>query len=385
MSNTVVVVGAGVIGLTSALLLAKEGNSVTVVGKHMPGDYDAEYASPWAGANVIPLSPEEGSRWERRTWVALKKLTEENPEAGIHFQTTHILRRDVDMARDASGFSNHFYQQNPWYRSIFNNFRDNHSSELAPGYDSGFQYQGVCINTAIYLPWLLGQCLKHGVVVKRGNLKNINEAKFLSHKGRVANIIINATSLRSLKLGGVEDSTMAPSRGQIVVVGIMLHSPPSIDAVSLVPVLTVVVRNEPLKNFLLLMCSSPLDGSGEEVYAMQRAAGGGTILGGTYDIGNWNSQPDPNTALRIMQRIVDLCPDIAGGKGIAGLDVIRHGVGFRPWRKGGLRLEEEKLDDQTWIIHNYGHSGWGYMESYGCAEGVVELVDKVSENTRAKL
>lgn len=54
MSNTVVVIGAGVIGLTSALLLAKEGNTVTVVGKHMPGDSDAEYASPWAGANVIP-------------------------------------------------------------------------------------------------------------------------------------------------------------------------------------------------------------------------------------------------------------------------------------------------------------------------------------------
>ncbi|KAF4817610.1 D-amino-acid oxidase [Colletotrichum tropicale] len=297
MSNTVVVVGAGVIGLTSALLLAKEDNSVTVVGKHMPGDYDAEYASLWAEANVIPLSPEEGSRWERRTWVALKKLTEENPEAGIHFQTTHILRRDIDMARDASGFSNHFYQQNPWYKSIFNNFRDNNSSELAPGYDSGFQYQGVCINTAIYLPWLLGQCLKHGVVVKRGNLRNINEAKILSHTGRTANII--------------------------------------------------------------------------------RAAGGGTILGGTYDIGNWNSQPDPNTALRIMQRIVDLCPEIAGGKGIAGLDVVRHGVGFRPWRKGGLRLEEEKLDNQTWIIHNYGHSGWGYMGSYGCAEGVVEMVNKL--------
>lgn len=49
------IISAGVIGLTSALLLAKEeGNVVTVVAKHMPGDYDAEYASPWAGANVIP-------------------------------------------------------------------------------------------------------------------------------------------------------------------------------------------------------------------------------------------------------------------------------------------------------------------------------------------
>lgn len=46
---------AGVVGLTSALLLAKEqGNNVTVVAKHMPGDYDIQYTSPWAGANYLP-------------------------------------------------------------------------------------------------------------------------------------------------------------------------------------------------------------------------------------------------------------------------------------------------------------------------------------------
>jgi glycine/D-amino acid oxidase-like deaminating enzyme len=40
--------------LTTALLLAKDGHRVTVVAKHMPGDYDIEYASPWAGANYLP-------------------------------------------------------------------------------------------------------------------------------------------------------------------------------------------------------------------------------------------------------------------------------------------------------------------------------------------
>jgi D-amino-acid oxidase len=46
---------AGVSGLTSAFLLAKQkGTAVTVVAKHMPGDYDIEYTSPWAGANVLP-------------------------------------------------------------------------------------------------------------------------------------------------------------------------------------------------------------------------------------------------------------------------------------------------------------------------------------------
>ena len=43
-------------GLTTALLLSRHANyNITVVAKHMPGDYDIEYASPWAGADYLPL------------------------------------------------------------------------------------------------------------------------------------------------------------------------------------------------------------------------------------------------------------------------------------------------------------------------------------------
>lgn len=46
---------AGVSGLTVAYLLSQDpDNKVTVLAKHMPGDYDIEYASPWAGANYMP-------------------------------------------------------------------------------------------------------------------------------------------------------------------------------------------------------------------------------------------------------------------------------------------------------------------------------------------
>jgi glycine/D-amino acid oxidase-like deaminating enzyme len=46
---------AGVSGLTTAYLLSKDpSNCITVVAKHMPGDYDIEYCSPWAGANYCP-------------------------------------------------------------------------------------------------------------------------------------------------------------------------------------------------------------------------------------------------------------------------------------------------------------------------------------------
>jgi hypothetical protein len=54
-NKKVVYYRAGVSGLTSALLLSRDkANKITVVAKHMPGDYDIEYASPWAGANVLP-------------------------------------------------------------------------------------------------------------------------------------------------------------------------------------------------------------------------------------------------------------------------------------------------------------------------------------------
>lgn len=56
----------------------------------MPGDYDAEYASPAAGANVMPMSAKgsEASDYEKKTWLHLERLCRELPEAGIHFQGT---------------------------------------------------------------------------------------------------------------------------------------------------------------------------------------------------------------------------------------------------------------------------------------------------------
>lgn len=99
---------AGVSGLTTALLLSQNpAHNVTIVAKHMPGDYDIEYTSPFAGANYLPLvtpflrgsilmlssmSDTAGSRWERNTWAELARLAKDVPEAGIHFQSRLITQ-----------------------------------------------------------------------------------------------------------------------------------------------------------------------------------------------------------------------------------------------------------------------------------------------------
>ncbi|KAL7956179.1 FAD dependent oxidoreductase [Trichoderma compactum] len=360
MVNVIVVAGAGVSGLTSALLLSRsKANSITVVAKHMPGDYDIEYASPWAGANVLPMADEANSRWERRTWPELKRLTEEVPEAGIHFQKARVYRRVKDAEAPGHHLSDPLFSTDPWYKTVLPDFRELSQDEVIPGHDSGCEFTSVCINTAVYLQWLVGQCLKNGVVFKRVVLTDIRDAKSLSHTGQPANIIVNATALGSLKLGGVQDTNMTPARAQIV-----------------------LVRNE---HSPMIATSGTDDGPTELTYIMQRAAGGGTVLGGTYHVGNWESAPDPNIALRIMKRAVQVAPGLTGGKGIEGLSVIRHGVGLRPLRKNGVRIEEEVLDGETWIVHNYGHAGWGYQGSYGCAERVVELVNEIRKRKGSKI
>lgn len=61
------------------------------------------------------------------------------------------------------------------------------------------------------------------------------------------------------------------------------------------------------------------------------------------------------------------------------LNDVHHGqiqVGLRPYRNGGVRLEDERMENGLNVIHCYGHSGSGVTMSWGCARDVVELAKK---------
>ncbi|RAK79287.1 FAD-dependent oxidoreductase [Aspergillus fijiensis CBS 313.89] len=362
-TNTIVIVGAGVSGLTTAFLLSQDPtNSITVVAKHMPGDYDIEYASPWAGANYSPMGAagSNQARWERETWQPLREITEKYPEAGIHFQDNVIYNRIKDQETATGKNFAALMNAEPWYRDVVPNFRSMPKDQLPPGIDSAQTFTSVCINTAIYLPWLLGQCRKNGAIFKRAVFKHIIDAAQAHHSGRQADIVVNCTGLSSKTLGGVRDETLYPGRGQIV-----------------------VVRNTPGKMAAL---SGTDDGEEELCYMMTRAAGGGTILGGCYQQNQWDPLPDPNLAVRIMRRAIAACPElVAEGQGIEGLDIVRHGVGLRPIRKDGPRVEQESIGGVA-VVHNYGHGGFGYQASFGCAAEAVQLVqDSLRRRAQAKL
>ncbi|KAJ4289519.1 D-amino acid oxidase [Collariella sp. IMI 366227] len=204
----IVVLGAGVSGLTCALLLAKEkDNVVTVVAKHMPGDYDIEYTSPWA---ACPLSETPAGN------AAPGPSFANSPPTPI---AARVLRRSKDIASGLkAALSDGLFQPSPWYKEVMDNFRELPASELPAGMHSGCEFTSVCINTAIYLPWLVGQCAKLGVQFKRAVLKHVSEAVGMSHSGQKADVVINASGLLSCRLGGVMDGKVYPARGQIVLV-----------------------------------------------------------------------------------------------------------------------------------------------------------------------
>ena len=260
-------------------------------------------------------------------------------------------------ANTPSALSEGLFHPSPWYRTLMDHFRELPAPELPAGMHSGCEFTSVCINTPVYLAWLVGQCAARGVTFRRAVLRHVSEARGMAAGGGgKADVVVNASGVLACRLGGVMDGKVYPARGQIV-----------------------LVRNEAAG--IMTTVSGCEDGEDELVYVMQRALGGGTILGGTYMKGNWEANPDPNIAVRMMKRAVEIHPELTGGKGVEALDIIRHGVGLRPAREGGLRIEKEVIDG-TWVVHNYGHAGWGYQGSYGCAERVVELVDEIVAQTK---
>jgi glycine/D-amino acid oxidase-like deaminating enzyme len=231
---------------------------------------------------------------------------------------------------------------------------------LAHDIDSVQSFISICINTAIYLPWLVGQCVKNGVIFNRACFKHITEAAGAHHSGQKADVIVNCTGLSSKFLDGVRDDKLYPDRGQIV-----------------------MVRNDPGS---IVSVSETEVGKDEVTYIMTRAAGGGTIIGGSHHKHDWNAFTDPNLANRIMERAIAICPQLVEkGQGIEGLDIVRHGVGLRPMRNGGPRIEKDQVEGVS-VVHNYGHGGFGYQASFGCAAMAISLVGEVLSNeTQAKL
>lgn len=116
-------------------------------------------------------------------------------------------------------------------------------------------------------------------------------------------------------------------------------------------------------------------------FSVPRNFEGGTIIGGTKEPNNWDSQPSMEIRKSLLDKFAATYPAILGKDGR--MTVIKDIVGRRPTRKGGMRLEREKTQDGKSIIHAYGLGGRGYELSWGVAEGVSNLLKEQLLSTKS--
>lgn len=124
-----------------------------MVAKHLPGDRDKLYASPWAGANWEPVSRDNGPA-EERDGISYRKLMElihegKGHEAGIYKMD---CRTFYDPPEDAGVFSEG--TKTIWFaRLVEGGIRYLKGEQLLAGDSFGIDFQTFTIDTQRYLSW----------------------------------------------------------------------------------------------------------------------------------------------------------------------------------------------------------------------------------------
>jgi D-amino-acid oxidase len=321
MAPDVLVLGAGIVGLTSALRLRAAGAEVAVWTAHPPErTTSAVAAAVWYPTRI------EGQpgvlEWGERTFAEFVRQAAAGVP-GVVLRPTRMLHR-TPVADE------------PWWAPAVGDLRWLDPAEVAPPFVGGWQFTAPTVEMPVYLPWLADRFTAAGGDLRRREVASLAEA------ARAAPVVVNATGLAAGALCG--DAAVRPARGQIVL--------------TTNPGLTESVRDQ----------------DNPEGYTYVHPRGGDVVLGGTFEAGVWDPAPDPAACEAIRRRCVALVPALAAAR------VIGYRAGLRPVRHGGVRLER----DGAGIVHNYGHGGAGVTLAWGCADRVVELVDPSSRATPAR-
>lgn len=314
MSKKITVVGAGIIGLTTALTLRNIGHQVSVIASNL----SPHTTSDRAGAFWFPYhcNPRDKALvWMRKTIEVLTEVYVPIPESGCKLL-------DIEQYFDTE-------VGEVWWKDVATSYRELDKSELPLGYLSGFRAGIALMDTSLYMPFLTQQCLSSGISFEQKVITDIKK------EALTTDVMINCTGLGSKKL--CRDDDLHPIRGQVLIAEKIEDRKVTIDA----------------------------DGHNHLAFVVPR--GGDTVLGGTEQVDDWNEEEDTDDTRSILEHTKAINPLVRD------VNVQRIVVGLRPGRSA-VRLEIEK-DETGVVIHNYGHGGGGFTLSWGCAEEVASLVD----------
>jgi D-amino-acid oxidase len=309
----IVVVGAGVVGLTTAISLAEAGLSTRVVAAEPPSRVTSVAAGAiWGPVRCGPADRCHG--WARTGLEVLGALADE-PSSGVH----QLHGREVAQAVASPP---------PW-ASLLGDLRTLAAAELPAGFSSGWSYTAPAVSMPVYLEYLLTRYASQGGSVEYAAVSSLASVD--------APVVVNCTGIGARSL--VPDESVVPVRGQVV-----------------------VVENPGISEFYL---DHGADATPDYVYAFPH--GDVAILGGTAEEGAFDWAPRPEVSARIVRDLAAVFPAVAGAR------VVTERVGLRPCRPE-VRLEAEPRPGGRVLWHNYGHGGAGVTLSWGCAREITAAV-----------
>ena len=323
------VLGAGVIGLTTAICLAEAGLAVVLVAAEPPAQTTSVAAGAIWGPHLVGMD-DRVERWASVTLDRLAALS--HPDLGAS-ELAGIVRTasGITATRERSPAP-------PEFAAGASDLTPCSPDQIPVGYESAWRLTATIVSMPGYLDYLSRRYSRAGGLCTFGvKLATLADAAELVPAARV---IVNCTGCGARDL--VPDPDVTPVRGQVV-----------------------VAANPGLTDFFVGTGSGP----GDLTYLFPH--GDVVVLGGTEHPGNWSLEPDPSTATQIIAACAAIEPSLRGAPELA------HRVGLRPARTR-VRLEAVRqnnvCDHEVTIVHNYGHGGAGVTLSWGCAEDAAELV-----------
>lgn len=313
MKKNITIAGCGVIGLTTGIRLLEEGYRVKIITRDLP----QQTTSNKAAAFWFPYHVRDSEQildWSMYSYKKFEALAEVE-SSGVHMAPIIKLGNEVNDI-----------EQRIRTTLRAERFRPLRKEELRGGFDSGWYIQVPLIETPLYLPYLLDAFISGGGKIMQHSITSLNELM------DNATIVINCTGLASRELAN--DEQLIPVRGQIA-----------------------LLKTENLHR-IILEDFSP-------TYIVYRDDG--CICGGTYEMNCAEEVTEPAMLQKVLERCMALEPHLQSAT------LIDSWAGLRPFR-ADMRVEIEK--DKS-LIHNYGHGGSGFTVSWGCAEEVVKLLERM--------
>ena len=354
----VLVIGAGVVGLTTALCARRAGHEVVVVAERFAPDITSvvagalwEWPPAVCGHHRDEDSLERAKSWCMTSYRRFHRLAEDE-RTGVNLRpAVFYFRRPVEESPIE-------YRKMRELQYRVRDFRRGQwlAQEYGVNPDAGvrdaYTYLAPMIDTDRYLGWLLDRATGAGCRIVQARVDGdlvCRERDLLDGFG--VDAIVNCTGLGSIELTG---EPMYPLRGALV----YAHN----DG-----------RGLPRVTSAHCMSYDELIGGQNMVFIVPRGPDL-LVLGGLVEPHEWSTDltMDNYPPIRdMLLRCQDFLPALRK------VTLVTNGTvraGLRPARSRGVRLEHEP---GTRIFHNVGHGGSGVTFSWGCAEEVINLLARV--------